>query len=300
MQLNELQHFIAIVEFGNFSKAAANIYVSQPNLSKSIKKLETKLNVQLFRRSTKTLELTDAGQIVYEQALKVIESTDELTAKLDLLTHSPTGEIKIGVPPVIGTLFFPKIATEFGKLYPNITLELVEHGAKKIEQFIEEGKVDIGLVVLPVNQHHFDTVPYINEAFYLFTSDTHPLANEEIVDVLQLKNENFIIFNQDFALHHLIIHYCEQAGFSPNITYESSQWDLIIELVRANLGITLLPQSIYHKMTPDNVKKTALHHPPLWRLGIITKKDRYQSFATRALLDYFNSNERKHPKDDSL
>lgn len=293
MKLNELQHFIAIVEYGNFSKAATNIYVSQPNLSKSIKKLEEKLNVQLFRRSTKTLELTDAGQIVYEQALKVMESTNELTAKLDLLTHSPTGEVKIGVPPVIGTLFFPKIATEFGKLYPNISLELVEHGAKKIEHFIEEGKADIGLVVLPVNQHHFDIIPYIHEAFYLFTSDTHSLANEEIVDILQLKNEKFIVFDQDFTLHHLIIHYCEQAGFSPILAYESSQWDLIIELVRANLGITLLPQSIYKKMAPDAMKMTPLKNPPLWSLGVITKKDRYQSFATRALLHYFNSNEKQ-------
>lgn len=293
MKLNELQHFIAIVEFGNFSKAAANIYVSQPNLSKSIKKLEEKLNVQLFRRSTKELELTDAGQIVYEQALKVMESTDELTAKLDLLTHSPTGEVKIGVPPVIGTLFFPKIAREFGALYPNITLELVEHGAKKIERFIEEGKVDIGLVVLPVNQHHFDIIPYINEAFYLFTSNSHPLANKELVDVWQLQDEKFIVFNQDFALHHLIIHYCEQAGFSPMIAYESSQWDLIIELVRANLGITLLPQSIYSKMVPDAMKKIALQNPPLWSLGVITKKGRYQSFATRALLDYFSLDEKE-------
>jgi len=293
MKLNALYHFISVVEFGSFSKAATNIYVSQPNLSKSIKKLEETLHVTLFRRSTKSLELTDAGEIVYEQALKVMEATDILSAKLDHLTHTPTGEIKIGVPPVIGTLFFPKIVAEFRELYPNITLELVEHGAKKIEQFILEGKVDLGLVVLPVNHHDFDVIPYINEAFYLFTSNNHPLANEDIIDVAQLKNEKFILFNKDFALHYLITQHCEQGGFSPAIAYESSQWDLMIELVRANLGITLLPKSIYTKMVPDQIKMIPLNNPPLWKLGIITKKDRYQSYAARALIDFFNKQHTK-------
>src|SRR5699024_12154186 len=100
MKLRELHHFIAIVEHGNFSKAAANIYVSQPTLSKSIKKLEEDLQVHLFRRSTRNLQLTDAGQIVYQQALKINGLIDELAAKLDNLTHSPSGEIKIGIPPV--------------------------------------------------------------------------------------------------------------------------------------------------------------------------------------------------------
>src|SRR5699024_12508624 len=68
---------------------------------------------------------------------------------------------------------------------------------------------------------------FIEEEFYLFTSPNHPLAQEEIVTVTQLNEEKFIVFNQDFALHKLIIHYCEQAGFEPTIAYKSSQWDLI-------------------------------------------------------------------------
>jgi len=290
MKLRELHHFIAIVEHGNFSKAAANIYVSQPTLSKSIKKLEEDLQVHLFRRSTRNLQLTDAGQIVYQQALKINGLIDELAAKLDNLTHSPSGEIKIGIPPVIGTLFFPDIAANFGKLYPNVTLQLIEHGAKKIERFIDEGSVDVGLVVLPTNQQLFEITPFIEEEFYLFTSPNHPLAQEEIVTVTQLKKEKFIVFNQDFALHKLIIHYCEQAGFEPTIAYESSQWDLITELVRADLGITLLPKSIHTKMVHGTTKMIPLQQPPMWKLGVITKKDRYQSFAVRALLQFLENN----------
>lgn len=288
VKLTELHHFLAVIEHGSFSKAAANIYVSQPTLSKSVKKLEDKLQVHLFRRSTRTLELTDAGHIAYEQALKINEATEELTARLDNLTLTPTGEIIIGIPPVIGTLFFPEIALNFTKDFPAVSLRLVEHGAKRLEHFIDEGQVDVALVVLPVNEQTFDVTPYIEEEFFLFTPSHHPLANEKIVNISQLKNEKLIVFNQDFALHELIIQYCEQAGFRPTIAYESSQWDLITELVRADLGITLLPKSIHTKMIPGATKMIPLENPPIWSLGIITKKDRYLSYATHALLDYLD------------
>src|SRR5690625_2493725 len=289
MELKELHHFIAVVEHRNFSKAASTIYVSQPTLSKSIKKLETKLNVNLFRRSTRSLLLTDAGQIVYQQALKIIGETEELTMLLDNLTHVPSGEIRIGIPPVIGTLFFPKIAVEFGELYPQVSLTLIEHGAKRIESFVDKGQVDVGIVVLPANKQRFHVQPFIEEEFFLFTRPDHRLAQKEIVQIDLLQDENFIVFNRDFALHQLIIQHCEQAGFDPHIIYESSQWDLITELVRADLGITLLPKSIHSKMVQGTAAMIPLENPPIWRLGVITKKDAYQSFAVRALLDYLDT-----------
>src|SRR5690625_3268159 len=104
MELRELEHFIAVVHYDGFSNAAKNIYVSQSTLSKSIKKLEDTLRVVLFERSTRKLELTDAGMLVYNNALKIIHATEELKTSLDDLMHVPSGEIKIGIPPLIGTL----------------------------------------------------------------------------------------------------------------------------------------------------------------------------------------------------
>jgi DNA-binding transcriptional LysR family regulator len=112
------------------------------------------------------------------------------------------------------------------------------------------------------------------------------LAEKKAVKLQQLAEENFILFNREFALHELIINHCQKAGFNPNIVYESSQWDLITELVRSELGITLLPKSIYAKMDQNAINMIPLSSPPMWELGIITKKDRYQSFAVRALLQF--------------
>nr|WP_304219801.1 LysR family transcriptional regulator [Fredinandcohnia onubensis] len=286
MELKDLRYFMEVVDYGSFTKAAVNTYISQPTLSKSIKKLESGLNVELFERSTRKLVLTDAGKLVYKQATKILGAANELHTLLDDLINLPTGNIKIGIPPLIGTLFFPTIAQKFGKQHSQVSLELIELGAKRIEHLVDEGQVDVGIVVNPTDHSKFLVDPFIKEEFMLFTHPTHPLSNENSVKLEQLENESFILFNQEFALHNLIIQQCQNAGFTPIIAYVSSQWDLITELVIAQLGVTLLPKSIYSKMDETQINMIPLKSPPMWELVVITKKDRYQSFAVRALLKF--------------
>lgn len=286
MELKDLRYFLEVVHYRSFTKAAINTYISQPTLSKSIKKLETDLNVELFERSTRKLKLTDAGELVYKQALKILGATNELHTLLDDLMNLPTGKIKIGIPPLIGTLFFPTIAQKFGREHAQVSLELIELGAKRIENLVDEGQVDVGIVVHPTDYSKFEVQPFIKEEFMLFTHPTHPFSNEKSVKLEQLEHESFILFNQEFALHHLIIQHCQNAGFMPEIAHLSSQWDLIAELVIAQLGVTLLPKSIYSKMDQSLINMIPLEKPPMWELLVITKKDRYQSFAMRALLKF--------------
>jgi len=287
LELKDLEHFVAVVRYGSFSKAASHIYVSQPTLSKSVKKLEDKLQVVLFERSTRNLCLTDAGKLVYEQANKIINQTKELTTLLDDLRNTPVGEIKIGIPPLIGTLFFPLIAKDFTNLHKDIALQLIEHGAKKIEYLIENGEIDLGIVVLPVQEQKFTVLPFVNEEFMFFCHRNHPFANHKAINITTLHDEPFILFNQEFALNRLIIEYCKSVGtFYPNISFETSQWDVIAELLSVELGITLLPKSIYKKMDRKSIVAIPLHSPPMWQLGVITKKDRYITFAVRALLNF--------------
>src|SRR5690625_1281528 len=183
IMLNELEHFIAVVDHGSFTRAAKNNFVSQPTLSKSIKKLETRLKVELFDRSTRSMVLTDAGELVYSQAYKILGATNEMNELLDDLMHTPSGEIKIGIPPLIGTLFFPMIAKYFGKEHPQIDLQLFEHGSKRVEYLVEDGQIDAGIVVLPVNNNKFNILPFFEDVFKFFAGSEHPLANKEIIDV---------------------------------------------------------------------------------------------------------------------
>jgi DNA-binding transcriptional LysR family regulator len=286
MELRDIKSFIGVADHKSFTKAAEHSYLSQPSLSKAVKKLEDELHVELFDRSTRYLHLTDAGQIVYIQGKKALAALTELTTLLDELTDAEVGEIKMGIPPLIGTLFFPNIARLFHDQYPNVTLELIEMGAKVIEQLVKDDQIDVGLIVLPVDETVFNIYPFITDDFVLCTHQGHPLARKRSVSLSQLKDEKFIVFSEHFSLHDHIINACKEAGFTPSISYESSQWDLILELVASKLGIALLPNSIFEKQNNPSIKTIPLQAPSLlWKLGVITKKESYHSFALRKLLE---------------
>lgn len=291
MELRDIKSFIEVASHKSFTKAAAHSYLTQPSLSKAVKKLEEELHVELFDRSTRNLRLTDAGRIVYQQGQKALGALENLDILLDELKEIVVGEIKMGVPPLIGTLFFSKIAREFHNIYPKVTLELVELGAKRITQLVENGEIDLGIIVLPASDTKFDIYPFIQDEFVLYLHEDHKYSQKSSVTLSELKEEKFILFSEDFTMHDYIKQSCEEAGFIPKVSYQSSQWDLIIELVASNLGITLMPISIYFKQTNSNVKMIPIEKPHLfWKLGIITKKEAYRSFALKELLKMLKKN----------
>jgi len=286
MELRDIQSFINVADYKSFTKAAERSYLSQPSLSKAVRKLEKTLQIELFDRSTRHLRLTDAGKIVYKQSQQALASLNDIPMLLDELRDIATGEIKIGIPPLIGTLFFPEIAGVFNKQYPNVRLTLIEQGAKVIEQLVEEGQIDVGLIVLPADETVFHTYPFITDEFVLYVHCDHPLAKQHTVALSELQDEKFILFSEDFSLHTYIIDACREAGFNPAVSYESSQWDLIIELVAAKLGVTLLPKAIFKKQSNPLIEMIPLETPSLlWNLGVITKKDAYHSFALKKFLE---------------
>ncbi len=179
--------------------------------------------------------------------------------------------------------------------YPQITIELHELGARVIEELVDKGQIDAGIIVLPTDTSSFHVQPFISDKFYLFVHKDHPFAEKDMVALSDLQDEKLILFSKSFALHSYIISARKEAGFNPNISYESSQWDLIIELVASKLGITLLPQSISVKLNNDQVKMVPLKEPPLlWKLGIITKKDTYNSFALKKFMEMFQDEKLSH------
>ena len=285
MDLPEIQLFMKVADCKSFTKAAEQTYLTQPSLSKIVKKLEDELQVELFDRSTRHLWLTDAGEIVYQQGKKSLESLSELKILLEELRNVTSGSIKIGIPPLVGTLVFPDMALRFHTKYPKVLFELVELGAKRIIHLVEESKVDVGISVLPVPEEKLNVYPFISDEFVVFLYDDHPLANRESLAISELKDDNFILFSTDFTLHDSVINACKENGFVPNVSYETSQWDLIIELIAAKMGVALLPKSIFFKQNNPHIKMIPIQGDPfLWNLCIITKKDAYQSFATRELL----------------
>ena len=133
MDIRHLTYFIEVAKYKSFTQASKSLHLSQSTLSKVVKSLEEELNVELIDRSAKKIKLTDAGEIVFAESEKIMESLNDLSIHLYDLMNLKKGKIKAGIPPIIGFLFFPKIIKGFNNLYPDIKIKISEDDSKKGE-----------------------------------------------------------------------------------------------------------------------------------------------------------------------
>ncbi|ASR45430.1 LysR family transcriptional regulator [Paenibacillus kribbensis] len=287
LDIRHLQYFLEVARLRSFTKAAQSMFITQPTISKTIKSLEDELGVTLFDRIGKRIELTDAGKVIELQAQAIVKSFQSLSSELSDLMNLKKGHIRIGLPPMVGSSFFPSVIGEFHKAYPDVTIQLFEDGAKKVERDVGAGVLDIGVIVLPASEDMFETFLFVEEKLNLLVHPTHALAECKEVPLSALAEEAFVLFREDFTLHDRIIAECVRAGFQPRVVYESSQWDLISEMVAANLGIALLPEAICRDLDSERLRILPLVDPVIpWHLGMIWQKDRYLSFAAREWISF--------------
>ncbi|PWA12330.1 LysR family transcriptional regulator [Pueribacillus theae] len=285
LQLRSLEVFITVVEKKGFTKAAEALYVGQPALSKTIQKLEQELKVTLFDRSSKKIQLTDEGKVLYEKSKEILAKVTSIPESLHELSEVIIGEVRVGIPQIIGTVFFPQVAYHFLKKYPKVTLTTEEDGSVIIESLVNRGELDIGFVVLPAS-NTLDAEVIYQDTFVVCVSSKHPLAGAEEVSLSQLKEEKFILFDKSFALYNLIRNHCIESGFSPEVTFQSKQWDLVLQLVSAQLGITVIPKILANKLNDIDIVALPITQPKtVWNIGIITKKNAYKSYALKEFIN---------------
>jgi len=287
MDLRQLSYFLEVARHASFSRASQAIHLSQPTLSKMVKNLEEELDVVLLDRSTRRVVLTEAGKVVQAHAQTVINASQQLLAAVLDLKEMRQGQFALGLPPVIGASFFPKVIAEFHQIHPDILIQIVEEGGKRIEQLLLEGEIDLGVVVLPVDEGLFEVVPIVKRHLNLVVPLTHPLTDKNDVRLAELKEEPFILFRQEFNLHDRVKEACIGEGFEPRVAYESTQWDFIYELICANEGISLLPETICAKFDPAKVHVIRTISPSIhWDLAIIRKKGGYVSHAAQGWIEF--------------
>lgn len=287
MDIRQIEYFVEVAKQLSFTKAASTLHVSQPSISKAIQNLENELGVPLFYRSSKQLELTDAGQAVLINALQVLEAFQNLRSELMDLTELKKGQIRIGIPPIVGAEFFSKLISQYKEKYPYIEILLTEVGTKRIRQEIEAGELDIGLVCsMCSTNENLETIGFLKDPLQLIVHEDHPLAHLDIIELADLVEEAFIIYRKDFILYDRIIEECSKHGFFPMIACETTQKDLFIEMVQAKLGVALLPQKIAEKIPYDSIKRIPFKEETIHlELGITWKKNKYLPFAVREFIE---------------
>ena len=288
MEIRHLECFVAVARCGNFTKAAEQIHISQPSISKMIKEIEAQAGMELFYRDTKHVELTDAGIAFLEQAQQIVALFHNLNTGLEELMSEKAGKIRIGFPPITSVTMFSHVLGAFKKEHPNTEIYLYEFGSKEIEKSIQEGELDIGIVSTPVtNADLYNMFWLTRDSLEVVMQPGHRLAQSAAVKFADLADESFVLYRRDFRLHDQIIERCNAEGFQPKIILETSQLEFMIQTIAANLGIAFLPKRICQQLDSSRVVARPLQDRSIYlQLGVIWKKGRYLPYAARRWLQF--------------
>ena len=281
MELRNLRAMVEVVRRTTFSRAAKELFATQSAVSKAVRQLEDELGVLLLERNGRNSRLTDAGEIVYRRATSILTETKDLVTELSELRGLNRGKLRLGLPSMGGILFAKSFAL-FRRQYPDIEVQLFEHGGQRLEELLLAGDIELAASILPVNAE-FDSQPIARQPLKLLTSATHVLAKRKTVGIRMLKNIPFILFDSGFLLNKRIADACKRQGFAPKIAARSSQVDFMVELVAANVGVAILPEMIAERFSNRGVTALAIDDPQMeWHMALIWRRGGYLSSAAQA------------------
>ena len=250
MELRQLEYFCNVGEFENFTRAAQNLHVSQPSVTKAIKALESELQLTLIDRTQKKISLTAEGKVFLNHAQKIMQDVEEAKQSMRQFKTRKENTIKFGLPPMIEAYLFPDFFIKFWAAYPNIELDIQEFGdSAEICQKLKDGTLDFGIVLTSANSKHKLSIKLLSDKYSLCLPKNHRLVNQSKVTFADLKDEKFILQQDGTYQHKMICERCAKCGYSPNILLSTSQLKTIKQLVTNEAGISLLPNFVLNAET---------------------------------------------------
>ncbi len=290
MELRQARYMLAVAEERSFSKAASRLHLAQPSLSQQISKLEKEWGVTLFQRFSTHVELTDAGERFLQVARSILDQADGLEREMRAYATGETGKLVIGSLPITGAYVLPKVLSSFHLQYPRVELKLIEERSSQLEEMLVRGKLDVSLLTMPITDPLLSVEPIIDEEIYLAVPPYHPLAKESEISLEALADQPFILLKQGQGFRQISMNLCEQAGFRPDIVFESSNIQTVQSLVAAGMGISFVPHMITRSpWITDSPAYVRLTTRPKRTLVMAVRKDRHLSLPAKAFMGVLRS-----------
>lgn len=293
MELRQLEYFCMVSRLNSFTRAAEQLYVSQPAITKAIRNLEQSLNIQLFHRDKKQVILTIEGQAFLLQAEQILSAVKRAVVEIADFKTEERGIINLGVPPMIGSFLFPDIFRQFKRMYPLIDFITAEEGSLATLAKIEKNELDLGIAILPSFSDTIRSLVIMQEEYSLCVHPDHPLAREKSVDFSQLRNEKFILLKPGFYQHQIIINRCLSQNFMPDIIFSSGHIRTIINHIANGTGISFL-MNMATKNDPT-ITVVRLREPIKVNIGVAWKDTANLSPACKAFINFVKDHNKSSP-----
>lgn len=285
MDIKQLHYFIAVSEQMNFSKAAERLHISQPSLSNAIKKLEQEIGSPLLERNTRNLQLTEAGELLFERAKVIVKNMEVLKIEMDEVIVHGTRDITIGVMESIKH-WLPKVIANYKKDYPHMKIHLVDIlGSKRVKKSLKSYKTHLIITNQLMDDPELEVQTLYEERLVAVLPLHHPLAQKDTLTISDICEEPFIISTEGFQTRRDILTSFEQAGKNINIQFEIERFETAVSLVREHLGVTILPENYLQGPTAKTIVKKEIEGLNLSRnVYLVYLKNRHLPLAIRQLL----------------
>ncbi|MBR0152869.1 MAG: LysR family transcriptional regulator [Lachnospiraceae bacterium] len=284
MIIKEFLYILKVAECGTISKAAEELYISQPALTRYIHNLESSLNMKLFEKMGRNVKLTPFGQVYVDAGKKILKICDDLEQEANASDDMIRGTLRIGCGRR-GSYILPEIIPEYSKRFPSVSLKMSESSYAEVESMLIQGKVDIGILKEPTDfaLNYLTCIPLFKEELVLVTPVNHPLnrfaeerpgCSHKWIDLSLFRENNFICYKTGHRNRVLIDKLMLENGLAPNYYFETNNVDGMIHLVRGGYGVCFSPE-IYAK----NRLIIDEDHPSIEIFSIGDPVNRYQYCA---------------------
>lgn len=311
MTTQQLKYVLTLAETKSFSVAAKKLYITQPALSLYIMNLEEQLGVSLFDRSSSPIKLTTIGEEYIKAAQKILDLEAELNNKISDILELKQGLLSVGITPIRGSYLIADSLSLYNQKYPGIKINMIEYEMSKLIDALLEGSIDFFIGNAPIKnnllmtksiglEHLFLAVPKNNENNKILAQYHVPLqeiienkyTTQTPVDFSVFSNDSFIILQPNQTIHALMLDFCSNAGFEPNIVLQTNKMDTAHYLVQKGLGSTIVSDTlIRHANLEEHPVYYALPEKFFVRnIIVVYKKNRYLSHMAEEFISILKKN----------
>ena len=290
MELRHLRYFVAVAEEAHITRAAERLGIQQPPLSQQIRALERELDVQLFRRKPRGVELTDAGQAFLERARAILDQVERAFATTRRTARGEQGRVVVGFTSSAPFHpFVPRVIRAFREISPLVSLVLEESGSSELVQGLHNEEIDAAFIRSPLADVVGLVVrPLLEEEMVVALPAGHALAKDSgALPLSALANETFILYKRPGGpgLYDTIITACRGAGFSPRVGQEAPRIISTLNLVAAGLGVSIVPTSLQRLQMDGVIYRDLCDSPGLKAPLILACRPGENSAAVQRFID---------------
>jgi len=264
MTLQQLEYIVALDDHRHYVTAAAHCYVSQPNLTMQVKKLEDEIGVRIFDRDKKPLQPTEIGRQIIIKARQILRSASQLKEYVNHEKEAMEGEFSVGIIPTLAPYLLPRFLPHFIKKHPRVHLKIQELQTGQIISQLENGIIDIGLLVTPLDESNLREIPVFYEPFLLYLPREHPFLDEKLMLAEDLDPSEVLVLDEGHCFRDQALSICKKARHSSSIgfEYQSGSIEALKKLVKKGIGYTLVPElSVIDELQSKHIRRFTSPEP---------------------------------------